>query len=111
MAAKFIYIEQYQVFYYSASSDQQEAAYINCFDTKMNQVGVIKFLYDNVALRPNSMVPNVGAVIHYHLNRFNDVIGLLENARYGVQSMLISFDAANNIFALCNNLYVPVGRK
>jgi hypothetical protein len=57
------------------------------------------------------MVPNVGAVIHYHLNRFNDVIGLLEHARPGVKSMLISFDAANNVFALCNNLYVPVGSK
>jgi hypothetical protein len=111
MAAEFIYIEQYQVFYYSASSDQQEAAYINCFDSKKHQVGVIKFLYDTVSLRANTIVPNIGAVIHYHLSRFNDVIGLLKHGKQGAQSMLISFDSANNVFALCNNLYVPVGSK
>ena len=111
MDTKYFYIEQYQVFYYSGSSDKEEAAYINCFDSKMNQVGIIKFLYDQIPLRPDVIIPNIGAIIHYHLSRFNDVIGLLEHGKGGYQSMFISFDEANGVYALCNNLYVPVGDK
>ena len=111
MAAKFFFIEQFQVFYYSGSSDPQEAAYINLFDSKNKQVGSIRFLYDNIPLRANVLEPSAGAVIYYHHNRFENVINLLLHAKQGAQSIQISFDEANKVFALCNNLYVPVGNK
>lgn len=123
------YFCQYQCFYYSASSSPWEAAYINCFDENKTQKGRIIFIYPGAAISPgqvNRMDASFGVVIYYPLQRFDDVINLL---RYAVnnqncnnngdncavkpeeESLFFSVNEADNVWAVCNNLYVPNGAQ
>lgn len=97
---------EYTVFYYSQSNPLNEAAYINCFMSKVNQdpihVGTLVFTYPNGTTPPgqetadlsklptnmipeqkNRLEPNRGYdyfVMYYDLSRFDDVINLLRYA-------------------------------
>lgn len=123
------YFSQYACLYYSASSNPWEAAYINCFDKAMVQKGRIIFTYPDMAIpagQNNRMDASFGVVIYYPLSRFNDVINQL---RYAVnnqnctapetgcevvqeeQSLFFSVNESFNVWALCNNLYVPNGAQ
>lgn len=123
------YFCQYQCFYYSASSNPWEAAYINCFDENYKQVGRIIFVYPDQtapAGQSNRMDASFGVVIYYHLSRFDDVINLLryavnnqnchgENKNCAVnlekQSLFFSVNEELNVWAICNNLPVANGAQ
>lgn len=50
-------------------------------------------------------------VIYYALYRFNDVINLLRYCVDRQQSMLVSADVDNHVWALVNNLYMSLGAQ
>lgn len=125
------YFCRYQAFYYSASSNPWEAAYINCFDSSSKQVGRIIFTNPDTPVpagQTNRMDASFGVVIYYPLSRFNDVVNLL---RYAVnnnycdcstkkekhevqpeeQSVFFSVNEELNTWALCNNHYMAVGAQ
>jgi hypothetical protein len=129
------YFSQYACFYYSASNAPWEAAYINCFDKAMKQIGRIIFTYEGATIpaeQTNRMDPSFGVIMYYPLSRFDDVINLL---RYAVnnqncpteetkqnepkkcevvqeeQSLLFSVNEEINVWALCHNLWVPNGAQ
>jgi hypothetical protein len=127
-----IYFNEYQVAYYSQSSAPREAAYINCFQNdgpeSVVQTGVIIFTYPEDTTPPGQENPNpeilpTGVnrlekrkekdffIIYYALDRFNDVINLLRYCVEGKQSMLVSADTDKHVWALVNNLYVPLGAQ
>jgi hypothetical protein len=132
-----INFNEYQVAYYSQSSNPWEAAYINCFqnDDPQNvvQTGVIIFTYPEGTTPPGQEKPIPGFLptkipidqvnhlekrngkdffkIYYALERFDDVINLLRYCVNGKQTMWVSADAANHVWALGNNLHVPLGAQ
>lgn len=123
------YFCQYQCLYYSASSNPWEAAYIECFDEHMKQVGRIIFTYPEATApsnQVNRMDASFGVVIYYPLPRFNDVINLLRYAannqncnmdnencevKLEKQSLLFSVNEELNTWAICNNLYMANGAQ
>jgi hypothetical protein len=132
-----INFNEYQVAYYSQSSNPWEAAYINCFQNdgakSVVQTGVIIFTYPEGTTPPGQENPIPGFLptkilptqvnrletrdgkdffaIYYALDRFNDVINLLRYCVDGKQSMWVSADTANHVWALGNNLHVPLGAQ
>jgi hypothetical protein len=128
-----INFNEYQVFYYSQSSNPWEAAYINCFqnDDPKNvvQTGVIIFTYPEGTTLPGQENPVPGSfpptqvnklekrdgkdffTIYYDISRFDDVINLLRYCVDGKQSMWVSANATNHVWALRNNLHVPLGAQ
>ena len=113
MSAQFFHFQEFTVFYYSTSGTSKEAAYINCFNDKKEQVGSLRFFYDGAPLPANAIqtsptAPTM-AVMNYALSRFSNVLELLRSAKAGAQAMVISADVTPNIYALCNNLHVPAG--
>ncbi len=135
------YFCQYTCFYYSASSNPWEAAYINCFNENEKQVGRIVFTYDGITppldqhnrIDPaNSTTgPDGMAVIYYPLSRYNDVVNQLRyavnrnycdcnqhgnskephNMPFENQTLYISVNKTMNIWAICNNLRVVAGAQ
>lgn len=126
-----VYFCQYQCFYYGASSNAWEAAYINCFDENKKQVGRIIFLQPGIPVPPgqvNRIEPAYGVVIYFPLAQFNDVVNLLRhavNTHYcscrgdgekheailEKESMFFSVNEPMNIWAICNNHYMAVGAQ
>jgi hypothetical protein len=132
-----LYFNEYTVHYYSQSSNPWEAAYINCFqgnnDTASQQIGYIIFTYPEGTTPPGqenslpgALPTNIPAtqfnhfetrngrpffVIYYALERFNDVVNLLRYCVDAKQSMFVSADATANVWALCNNIHVPLGAQ
>lgn len=123
------YFCQYQFFYYSASSNPWEAAYINCFDEQYTQKGRIIFTYPGATIpvgQHNRMDASFGVIIYYPLERFNDVINLLRYAannqncngnnedcsvRLELQSLFFSVNEELNTWALCSNLPLANGAQ
>lgn len=125
------YFSQYTCFYYSASSNPWEAAYINCFDVAGQQVGTIVFTYDGATIPPGQTNRIDGGLVklYYPLSRYNDVVNLLRyavNTHYcdcsssnpeprnlpvEAQSLFFSVNEAMDIWALCNNLHMAVGAQ
>lgn len=125
------YFCQYTCFYYSASSNPWEAAYINCFDIEGQQVGTIVFTYEGsvIPVGQGNRIDGELVKLYYPLSRYNDVVNLL---RYAVnthycdcnagnpaphplpleqQSVFFSVNEPMNIWALCNNLHMAVGAQ
>lgn len=130
--------EEYTVHYYSQSSAQWEAAYINCFEkTNPNtgvsgrQAGVLVFTYPQQTNLPGQE-PTKGKptdmpttqmnrleirdnkdffVLYYDLKRFNDVINVLRYCKNQPGSMAVSANPYDHIWALCNILRVENGTQ
>lgn len=119
--------EEYTVHYYSQSSSLWEAAYINCFEKTENEItgrqaGVLVFTYpqhthllgqENVNQKftdmPNNQINRIELregknffVLYYDIKRFNDVISILRYCKNVPESMAVSADSINHIWALCN---------
>lgn len=134
--AKIIFFDNYTVHYYSQSSAPWEAAYINCFQTDgkgQRQAGYLVFTYEDGTALPGQENPANGTsissilagqvnrlekrdgkdffVIYYHLSRFNDVVNLLRFCAKGSQSMFVSADPTNHVWALGNNYHVELGAQ
>lgn len=133
--ATFIYFNEYTVHYFSQSSSQWEAAYINCFQNNspddVRQAGYIVFTYPQHTNlpgqepshgKPTDIPPtqvnhletregNEFFVMYYALNRFNDIINILKYCNNNPGSMVVSADPLNHVWALCNNLHVPNGAQ
>jgi len=134
--AKIIFFDNYTVHYYSQSSAPWEATYINCFQTdgkNQRQTGTLVFTYIDSTTLPGQENPVGGTsatsipvgqvnrlekrdgkdffVIYYDLSRFNDVINLLRFCAKGNQSMFVSADLINHVWALGNNNHMEVGAQ
>lgn len=134
--AKIIFFDNYTVHYYSQSSAPWEAAYVNCFQTdgkNQRQAGYLVFTYLDGTALPGQENPVGGTsvtsilagqvnhlekrdgkdffVLYYDLSRFNDVINLLRFCAKGNQSMCVSADPTNHVWALGNNYHVEVGAQ
>jgi hypothetical protein len=111
----------------------------NCKDEAERQVGKIVFTYPNGSVLPGQENPLPGSVptnilagqmnhietaadgkpffaIYYDISRFNDVVNQLryavvDNCKDSKQSMLVSADIKNHVWALCNNLRTHVGAQ
>jgi hypothetical protein len=126
------YFCQYTCFYYSASSNPWEAAYINCFDIEGQQVGIIIFTYEGATIPAGQENRIEGGLVklYYPLSRYNDVVNLLRyavnthycdckpgshaephNVKLEPQSVYFSINMGMNIWALCNNLHMAVGAQ
>ena len=134
--AKLLYFDDYTVHYYSQSSAPWEAAYINCFQGNgkaTRQAGYIVFTYPDGTALPGQENPVGGTpftriptgqvnhleqrdgqdffVIYYDISRFNDVVNQLRYCANGNQTMFVSADPTNHVWALGNNLHVALAAQ
>jgi hypothetical protein len=111
----------------------------NCKEERERHVGIIVFTYPNGSLLPgqepalpaaiptNILAGQVNHIetaadgkpfftIYYDISRFNDVVNLfryavVDNCATTKQSLLVSADTKNHVWALCNNLRPQVGAQ